>query len=303
MGRATVSAILMVVMLISQCMFLLPSEELLEEEIDEKMLSPTDRNTVVADLPSWRIGDRWIYDGYLDVGDFVSSSGVSSNVQYIDGTLDRTITDIYTTTIDNRSTLVYEAESQGSYEAQNVNLDGNTGDLEIEMETVELVRASDLAVIYQEASIEIDFGYRIFWWTINIDVAELTITQTYSPPTEGYDFPLTVGDYWSSNYYQETDYEGSSDLVDIPADSSSSESRSWQVMSRGAPGTPYAQCQQSYNVTTFDSNGSADGYRWFCPAVRGDVSSSTDIIEGINAFHELQTYQAGRSKEIMLKCL
>ena len=298
MGRATVSAILMVVMLISQCMFLLPSEELFEEEIDEKMLSPTDRNTVVADLPSWRIGDRWIYDGYLDVGDFVSSSGVSSNVQYISGTLDRTITDIYTTTIDNRSTLVYEAESQGSYEAQNVNLDGNTGDLEIEMETVELVRASDLAVIQQEASIEIDFGYRIFWWTINIDVAELTITQTYSPPTEGYDFPLTVGDYWSSNYYQETDYEGSSDLVDIPADSSSSESRSWQVMSRGAPGTPYAQCQQSYNVTTFDSNGSADGYRWFCPAVRGDVSSSTDIIEGINAFHELQTYQAGRSKEI-----
>ena len=139
MGRATVSAILMVVMLISQCMFLLPSEELFEEEIDEKMLSPTDRNTVVADLPSWRIGDRWIYDGYLDVGDFVSSSGVSSNVQYISGTLDRTITDIYTTTIDNRSTLVYEAESQGSYEAQNVNLDGNTGDLEIEMETVELV--------------------------------------------------------------------------------------------------------------------------------------------------------------------
>ena len=300
MGRATASAFLMAMLLTSHCMFLISSEDLNEVTINENTSSSSDRNTAIADLPSWRVGDRWIYDGYLDVGDFVSSSGVSTNVQYLTGTLDRTISDIYTTTIDNRSTLVYEAESQGSYEAQNVNLDGNNGDLEIEMDTVELIRASDLAVIQQEATIEIDFGYRIFWWTINIDVAELTITQTYSPPTEGYDFPLTVGDYWSSSYYQETDYEGSSDFVDIPADTDSSETRSWQVMSRGAPGTSYAQCQQSYNVTTFDSNGSADGYRWFCPAVRGDVSSSTDIIEGINAFHELRTYQAGRSKEISI---
>ena len=28
-------------------------------------------NTAIADLPSWRVGDRWIYDGYLDVGDFI----------------------------------------------------------------------------------------------------------------------------------------------------------------------------------------------------------------------------------------
>ncbi len=301
MGKATASAVLMAMILISQCVFLISPEDLAEAGIDENVSSSSDRNTAIADLPSWRVGDRWIYDGYLDVGDFVSSSGVSTNVQYLTGTLDRTVTDIYTTTVDNRSTLVYEAQSQGTYEAQNVNLDGNNGDLEIEMDTTELIRASDLAVIEQEATIEIDFGYRIFWWTINIDVAELTITQTYSPPTEGYDFPLTVGDYWTSNYYQETEYEGSSDFVDIPADSDSSELRSWQVMSRGAPGTPYAQCQQSYNVTTFDANGSADGYRWFCPAVRGDVSSSTDIIDGINAFHELQNYipeDVARSKEI-----
>ena len=147
MGRATASAFLMAMLLTSHCMFLISSEELNGVKNDENMSSSSDRNTAIADLPSWRVGDRWIYDGYLDVGDFVSSSGVSTNVQYLTGTLDRTISDIYTTTIDNRSTLVYEAESQGSYEAQNVNLDGNNGDLEIEMDTVELIRASDLAVI------------------------------------------------------------------------------------------------------------------------------------------------------------
>ncbi len=298
MSRALASAIMVVILLSSQSILMLHSDEMKEMDEDISKSESASRNTAISDIPSWRVGDRWIYDGYLDVGDFVSSSGVSTNVQYLTGTLDRTITDIYTMTVDNRSTLVYKAVSVGTYDAQNVNLDGNTGDLDIEMDTTELVRASDLAVIQQEASIDIDFGYRLLWWTFNIDVAELTITQTYSPPTEGYDFPLTVGDYWSSDYYQETDYEGSSDFVDIPADDQSSESRSWQVMSKGAPGTSFASCQQSYNVTTFDSNGSADGYRWFCPAVRGDVSSSTDIIDGINAFHELQTYQAGRSKEI-----
>ena len=301
MSKPLASAIIVVILLSSQCILMLHSDEMNGIDEESSKLESSSRNTAITDIPTWEVGDRWLYDGYLDVGEFVSSSGVSTNVQYLTGTLDRTVTDIYTMNVDNRSTLVYEAESIGTYDASNVNLDGNTGDLDIEMQTTELVRASDLAVIEQEATIDIDFGYRIFWWTINIDVAELTITQTYSPPTEGYDFPLSVGDYWSSSYYQETDYEGSSDFVDIPEDSQSSESRSWQVMSKGAPGTSFASCQQSYNVTTFDSNGSADGYRWFCPAARGDVSSSTDIIDGINAFHELQTYQAGRSKEISIE--
>ena len=301
MSKPLASAIIVVILLSSQCILMLHSDEMNGIDEESSKLESSSRNTAITDIPTWEVGDRWLYDGYLDVGEFVSSSGVSTNVQYLTGTLDRTVTDIYTMNVDNRSTLVYEAESIGTYDASNVDLDGNTGDLEIEMQTTELVRASDLAVIEQEATIDIDFGYRIFFWTINIDVAELTITQTYSPPTEGYDFPLSVGDYWSSSYYQETDYEGSSDFVDIPEDSQSSESRSWQVMSKGAPGTSFASCQQSYNVTTFDSNGSADGYRWFCPAARGDVSSSTDIIDGINAFHELQTYQAGRSKEISIE--
>tara|TARA_B100001175_G_scaffold315605_1_gene327521 strand:+ start:1782 stop:5318 length:3537 start_codon:yes stop_codon:yes gene_type:complete len=301
MGNYFPTAILVAVLLSSQGILMMQGGEIHELDNDSLSADSVQRNTNIVDLPSWEIGDRWIYDGYLDVGDFVTSSGVSTNVQYLTGTLDRSITDIYTMTVDNRSTLVYKAESQGTYEANNVNLDGNTGDLDIVMDTLEIIRVSDLAVVQQEATIDIDFGYRVWLWTIDIDVAELTITQTYSPPTEGYDFPLSVGDYWSTSYYQEIDYEGSSSFVTIPSDDQSSESRSWQVMSRGAPGTSYAGCQQSYNVTTFDSNGSADGFRWFCPAVRGDVSSSTDIIDGINSFHELQSYQAGRSKEISVE--
>ena len=49
----------------------------------------------MIDVPEWRIGDNWMYDGYLDVADFVASSGVSSNVETLDGTLDMTVVGIY----------------------------------------------------------------------------------------------------------------------------------------------------------------------------------------------------------------
>ena len=105
MGRATASAVMMAMILISQCVFLISPEDLDEVGIDEKVSSSSERNTAIADIPTWRVGDRWVYDGYLDVGDFVGSSGVSTDVQYLTGTLDRTVTDIYTTTVDNLSLI------------------------------------------------------------------------------------------------------------------------------------------------------------------------------------------------------
>ena len=133
-------------------------------------------------------------------------------------------------------------------------------------------------------------------------MADLVISQTFSPPTEGYDFPLNVGDEWHTDYYQETDYSGQSDYVDIPADESSHESSSWEVVSRGAPGVSYASCQQSYNITNYDSNGDPVGYRWFCPSVRGDVYSSFTQSVGFLANHELVMYQAApRAKQVSVE--
>ena len=74
------------------------------------------RTVSTVDVADWRINDNWMYDGYLDVADFVADSGVESNVESLEGTLDRTVEDIYVTDIDGISTLVYEVVSVGSYE-------------------------------------------------------------------------------------------------------------------------------------------------------------------------------------------
>ena len=301
MRDARAIAIGLAILLSSQyCVLLIDSDgEALKEDEDPYF---TSKNTGIVDLPTWRINDRWTYNGELDVRDFIATSGVSTTVDFLEGSLVRNIDDIYVMTVDNRSTLVYEARSEGTYEAEDIDLDGNNGDLVVEIDTMEITRASDLATISQEATIDIDFQYQILWWTINIDVADLVISQTFSPPTEGYDFPLNVGDEWHTDYYQETDYSGQSDYVDIPADESSHESSSWEVVSRGAPGVSYASCQQSYNITNYDANGDPVGYRWFCPSVRGDVYSSFTQSVGFLANHELVMYQAApRAKQVSVE--
>ena len=58
-----------------------------EELSDFHVMESSSRTTNLVDVPTWKRNDAWSYDGYLDVGDFVSSSGVSTNVQYLTGTL------------------------------------------------------------------------------------------------------------------------------------------------------------------------------------------------------------------------
>ena len=96
---------------------------------DEIMTSETSRNpSGIVDVPNWRIGDTWNYNGYLDVRDFIASSGVSTNVQTLTGSLVSEVVEIYTMNIGGVSTLVYKVESNGDFDAQNVNLDGQNGD-------------------------------------------------------------------------------------------------------------------------------------------------------------------------------
>ena len=102
--------------------------------------------TGTADIPIWRVNDNWMYDGFLDVGDFVADSGVSTNVETLDGSLDRTVQDIYLMEIDGKETLVYEVESVGEYESDGViQIDGTSGCLYVDMQTIEIIRVSDLA--------------------------------------------------------------------------------------------------------------------------------------------------------------
>ena len=103
------------------------------------------RTTNLVDIPSWKINDAWSYSGALDVRDFVTSSGVTTNVDFLSGTLTQQVSDVYTMSVDGVETLVYRVVGQGYYEAEDINLDGNNGDLIVEMDTEEIIRVSDLA--------------------------------------------------------------------------------------------------------------------------------------------------------------
>ena len=92
----------------------------------------------------------------MDVYDFIASSGVSTNVNTLIGTLDVQVTDALEIDIRGVQTIAYEATGQ-DYRADNIQLEGQNGDVIVEMETVSLIRASDMAVISQTATIDIEF--------------------------------------------------------------------------------------------------------------------------------------------------
>ncbi|MED5267368.1 MAG: hypothetical protein VYB00_00935, partial [Candidatus Thermoplasmatota archaeon] len=242
-----------------------------------------------VDTPSWKINDRWVYDGELDVYDFIASSGVSTNVNTLTGTLDVQVTDILQIDVGGVQTIAYEATGQGDYRADNIQLQGQNGDVIVEMETVSIIRASDMAVISQAATIDIEFDGP--WWVcllISCDIASITAANEYWPPLERHDFPLYVGDSWVNNYTVNTTYSGSSAYVDIPQDSSEQIETTSTVVQAGYPGLSHAGCAVSYNVTATDVNGSIVGYGWHCDSIGNDVLTLNEVSLGLMAKHEIQ---------------
>ena len=43
----------------------------------------TSSGSVIIDIQSWQINDNWMYDGYLDVGDFIASVSLSEPFPFI----------------------------------------------------------------------------------------------------------------------------------------------------------------------------------------------------------------------------
>ena len=261
------------------------SEEIREERSDQRF----SHSSGSVDTPSWKINDRWVYDGELDVYDFIASSGVSTNVNTLTGTLDVQVTDVLQIDVGGVQTIAYEATGQGDYRADNIQLQGQNGDVIVEMETVSIIRASDMAVISQAATIDIEFDGP--WWVcllISCDIASITAANEYWPPLERHDFPLYVGDSWVNNYTVNTTYSGSSAYVDIPQDSSEQIETTSTVVQAGYPGLSHAGCAVSYNVTATDVNGSIVGYGWHCDSIGNDVLTLNEVSLGLMAKHEIQ---------------
>ena len=263
------------------------------------------RNIATSEIPDWMENDNWMYEGYLDVGDFVSDSGVSTNVETLQGTLDRTVEEIFLTNLSGNETLAYRVVSEGNYDSGGIiSIDGTDGCLFVDMVTTEIIRASDLATFSQEAEVNVYFWPSVFgtcvdWNWLNQTIGILSVENSYYPPLENYDFPISVGETWQMEYAQETEYSGESNYVDIPDDTNDSNSTSWTVISKGSSGVPYPSCYQSYNVTAYDSEGDQIGYNWYCPEVRGEVKSSLTQAFGFLAVHELVSYQPVTRNKIL----
>lgn len=115
-SRETVTYSLVFLLILSIFSGIYGPEKVLEldEKNDVKIESISKSNNLI-DIPSWKLNDKWNYNGYLDMVDFIVDSGVNTNLQTLTGTLESTVTDIYITTVDNSSSLVYKVESEGYY--------------------------------------------------------------------------------------------------------------------------------------------------------------------------------------------
>ena len=73
----------------------------------ETKSAETSTGNSFIDAPTWRINDRWVYSGELDVYDFIVDSGVSTNVNTLTGTLDVQVESINLVDVGGIQTLAY----------------------------------------------------------------------------------------------------------------------------------------------------------------------------------------------------
>ena len=228
-----------------------------------------------VDVQVLHVGDRWIYDGYFDVAEMITNAGVETDAEALTGELEMWVDDVSTITssngIDdtgNHNTVSYRIKSEGQFITENVTLTGTLGDITIDYDATDLVRASDLAVYKTVTHMHVKF-----WITATsfIDVADVTTTHTYYEPVEVYDFPLRVGERWTNDFIDVDWWDGGSNFFTIPEDEEWNIETNHSVVSVGNPNVPYSGCGNSYNVSTFDENNSVSEFRWWCPAAKGDA--------------------------------
>lgn len=252
-----------------------PATELPETSSQGIKLTSASRSlTVGTDVPEWRIGDEWVYDTTFDVAGLIASANLSGSwVNALTGDTDVEVIDILYMDLNGSQTLVYLLKSVGDFSTGNngASLDGFSGRVDMEYEAYDLIRVSDLATIYSNFTVDVDF---FAWNFIRQTVGIVHISNYYEPPNEGYDFPMIMGDNWNNSYYSETNITGESDYFDLDGyNTSGNGTTTHQITQQGNPsnGTEtiqYTGCGSSFKVNAWDESGDPDGFRWYCPEAR-----------------------------------
>ena len=227
------------------------------------------------DVPTWRIGDEWVYETKFDVAQLIAQANVSASLNTLTGDTTYTVEDILFITENGTQTLAYVLKLDGDFSSGNsgATLEGVSGRLDIGYQGEDLVRVRDLAVMNSEFTLDVTFRPLNFGF-LEQDIATITFDTTYSPPKEKLDFPVHTGDQWYMPFFASTGVSGSSDYFDPSTfDTAGPENNSWQITAEGVPtdGTDsiiYTGCDDSFKVNEWNQTGVSAGYNWYCPAVR-----------------------------------
>ena len=91
----------------------------------------------VSDVPTWRIGDRWIYAGTFDPTVLVTDTGVDATVGEIQGDTTSEVMAITTQNVDNMSVLAYTLRTSANFDKSGVSLEGYSGNVYIQFTQTE----------------------------------------------------------------------------------------------------------------------------------------------------------------------
>jgi len=295
MGGSTVSLRVPLALVALLLISLLPTTHpTLEERLPVHQTQGQDPG--VSDVPTWRIGDRWIYGGTFDPTILVTDTGVDATVGEIQGDTTTEVIGITTQNVDNMSVLAYTLRSSANFDKSGVSLEGYTGNVYIQYTQTEYLRVSDLAVVRNEIDMYIRFVPSGISFLEQI-LGDITITTTYSPVSENYDFPLRANERWTTTTTSYAQWSGQSDYITpFPPPKTDTNSTTWVVTDVGKPtnaigqSIDYGGCNASYKMTSYNRDGDSDGYRWYCPEVGNFAWLHTDDDIGLTIDFRLKRY-------------
>ena len=248
------------------------------DSFDDKIVANTNHSatTDVHDVPTWRIGDKWVYETQFDVAGLIQQANVTATISTLTGDTTMEIIDIRFEMIQGTQTLIYEMGISGDFTSGNngASIEGYTGRLDVDYSGSDFLRVNDLAVWNIEFTLGVDFfPYNLGF--LKQDIADITFDTVYEPPREKYDFPIRTGDQWTSSYYSATNVTGTSEYFDPTSFDTPyvEDNTTYQVTSEGNPtedgsSPQYTGCSDSHKVNAWNNTGSTNGFEWYCDTVR-----------------------------------
>ena len=302
-GRACQAAFLVALFLTSLGLGVVESSILHDEHRIEQRSQGV---SGVVDVPTYRIGDEWVYETKFDVSQLLAQANVSASLNALTGDTTNRVTDGFSTPPTTTGTRCWPTKSRSAVVSPPA--------------TAPILRASP-ADSTSTTTASTSFVRGIWPPSPAISPSKLrstlqprvfgtdprcrqTFENTYTSAKERYDFPIRNGDQWWMEFEAETTSSGSSDYFDPTSfDSQEDENNSWQVIKNEAPvedgdSPQYTGCDDAYKIAEWNATGVNLGFNLHCPAVRGSVWNRIVNPAGFTIDWILKTYNPADSNSM-----